>query len=86
MKLVTGHVLTNVAPGNATIAEAWLEEEGIARSRLEAIEEEIRAEIEAAVEEALVSRTERMPDGAACEFPGFSAGVRQPGLAARLRS
>jgi len=27
VKIVTGHVLTNVAPGNATIAEAWLEEE-----------------------------------------------------------
>lgn len=66
--------------------EAWLEEEGIARSRLESIEEAVRTEVEAAVEEALVSRTERMPDGAACEFPGFSAGVRQPGLASRLKA
>lgn len=66
--------------------EAYLEEEGIARSRLEAIEAGVAGEIEAAIEEALQSRNDRMPAGPDCEFPGFSDGVRQPGLAARLRS
>lgn len=41
--------------------EAWLEEEGIARDRLEAIEAEVSAEVEAAAEEALRSRDEVMP-------------------------
>ena len=64
--------------------EAYLEEEGIPRTRLEAIEEGVFTEIEEAVEAALQSRDQRMPDGAQCEYDGFSAGVRQPGLAARI--
>lgn len=64
--------------------EAWLEERGIARARLEQIERDVGAEIEAAAERALESRDSRMPAGAEAELPGFSAGVRQPGLAARF--
>jgi TPP-dependent pyruvate/acetoin dehydrogenase alpha subunit len=64
--------------------EAWLEERGVPRPRLEEIEAAIGEEIEAAVEEALQSRTGRMPPGNDAELAGFSAGVRQPGLAERL--
>ncbi len=63
--------------------EAWLEGEGIPRARLEAIEADVVREIDEAVAAALESRSARMPEGAGCEYPGFSAGVRQPGLAAR---
>ena len=41
--------------------EAYLEEQGIAREMLEALENEVAAEIEAAAEEALRSKSERMP-------------------------
>lgn len=44
--------------------EAWLEGEGISRGRLEAIEERVAAKVDAAAEEALRSRDERMPEGA----------------------
>jgi acetoin:2,6-dichlorophenolindophenol oxidoreductase subunit alpha len=42
--------------------EYWLEAEGVSRTRLEEIEAGVVAEIEAAAEEALSSRTERLPD------------------------
>lgn len=64
--------------------EAYLQEEGIPASRLEAIEADVTSEIDAAIDAALRSRERRMPDGAECEFPGFSEGMRQPGLAARI--
>ncbi len=43
--------------------EAWLHGEGIARERLEAIEAEVTAEVDAAAEEALRSRESAMPVG-----------------------
>ena len=43
--------------------EAWLEAEGVARDRLEKIEEDVSAEIDAAAEEALKSRDTAMPVG-----------------------
>ncbi|HEX2204926.1 MAG TPA: thiamine pyrophosphate-dependent dehydrogenase E1 component subunit alpha [Longimicrobium sp.] len=43
--------------------ETWLEGEGIARARLEAIEAEVVAEVDAAAEEALRSRETAMPVG-----------------------
>lgn len=43
------------------VYEAWLEGEGIARERMDAIEGEVAAEVNAAAEEALRSRDTRMP-------------------------
>ncbi|HEV2149128.1 MAG TPA: thiamine pyrophosphate-dependent enzyme [Longimicrobiaceae bacterium] len=43
--------------------EAWLEEEGIPRARLEEIEARVAAEVDAAAEEALRSRETAMPRG-----------------------
>ncbi|HEX2189738.1 MAG TPA: thiamine pyrophosphate-dependent dehydrogenase E1 component subunit alpha [Longimicrobiaceae bacterium] len=43
--------------------EAWLEEEGIARARLEEVEARVAAEVDAAAEEALRSRDSAMPRG-----------------------
>ena len=43
--------------------EAWLEEEGIPRARLEELEAAIAAEVDAAAEEALHSRDAAMPRG-----------------------
>jgi TPP-dependent pyruvate/acetoin dehydrogenase alpha subunit len=64
--------------------EAWLEETGVPRERLERIEAEVTAEVEGAAERALARRGEAMPAPAAAELPGISAGVRQPGLAHRI--
>jgi TPP-dependent pyruvate/acetoin dehydrogenase alpha subunit len=64
--------------------EEYLTGAGLDRARLEAIEERIAGEIEEAAERAVQSREGGMPAGAGAEFEGFSAGVRQPGLAARL--
>jgi TPP-dependent pyruvate/acetoin dehydrogenase alpha subunit len=63
--------------------EEYLIGEGIGRDRLEAIEADIIAEVDAAAEAALTSRQTALPRGDAAEYEGFSAGVRQPGLAAR---
>jgi pyruvate dehydrogenase E1 component alpha subunit len=63
--------------------EAWLEEQGM-RARLEAIEAAVSEEVDAAVDTALRSRQEAMPAGELTEYPPYSTGVRQPGLAARL--
>jgi TPP-dependent pyruvate/acetoin dehydrogenase alpha subunit len=57
---------------------------GVARSRLEEVEAEVTQEVDAAAEAALEDREERAPAPAGAEFEGISAGVRQPGLAARL--
>jgi TPP-dependent pyruvate/acetoin dehydrogenase alpha subunit len=64
--------------------EEYLLGVGIARGRLEAIEAEVGAEIDAAAERALASREARMPPGGRAEYAGVSAGVRQPGLTARV--
>jgi 2-oxoisovalerate dehydrogenase E1 component len=65
--------------------EEYLMAEGVAdREALEAAEAEVSAELEAAVEEALAARHAEGPAGESAEYPGVSAGVRQPGLAARL--
>lgn len=64
--------------------EAWLLGEGIPRDRLVAIEDEETRTVEAAAERALHDRNDRMPAGEAAEWPGVSAGIRQPGLRARL--
>ncbi len=41
--------------------EGWLEEEGVSRERLQEIEAEVLAEVDAAAEEALRSREDAMP-------------------------
>jgi TPP-dependent pyruvate/acetoin dehydrogenase alpha subunit len=64
--------------------EAYLAGEGIERETLTSIEERLVAEIDEAAENALAGREARMPEGAAAELEGVSAGVRQPGLAFRL--
>jgi TPP-dependent pyruvate/acetoin dehydrogenase alpha subunit len=63
--------------------EEWLVRRGIDRERLARVEADVGAEIDAAAERALASRDERMPAPERAELPGISAGVRQPGLAAR---
>jgi TPP-dependent pyruvate/acetoin dehydrogenase alpha subunit len=64
--------------------EEYLVGTGIARERLESIEAEVAEAVDAAAEEALHSRESAVPAGEMAEYPGISAGVRQPGLAARL--
>ena len=48
--------------------EAWLEGEGIARDRLEAIEADVTAEVDAAADEAIRSRDTAMPAGETVEL------------------
>jgi TPP-dependent pyruvate/acetoin dehydrogenase alpha subunit len=64
--------------------EVWLIGEGISAERLAAIEAEVTAEVESAAESARAARDAQEPGGDRVEYAGFSAGVRQPGLAARL--
>jgi 2-oxoisovalerate dehydrogenase E1 component len=64
--------------------EEYLATEGVARSTLEQIEAAVTKEIDEAAEAALERRGAAVPDGATAEFDGISAGVRQPGIAARL--
>jgi 2-oxoisovalerate dehydrogenase E1 component len=64
--------------------EEYLTGAGIARDRLEAIEATVLEEVEAAAEAALTDRDAKMAEPAAAEYDGISAGVRQPGLTARL--
>jgi pyruvate dehydrogenase E1 component alpha subunit len=66
--------------------EEYLVATGISRSRLEEIETQVTAEVESAAERVRATRDARMPSPALAEYPGVSAGVRQPGLAARLSS
>jgi TPP-dependent pyruvate/acetoin dehydrogenase alpha subunit len=66
--------------------EEHLVRQGIARERLEAVEAEITEEIDAAAEAALQDREARTPAPAGAEYDGISAGVRQPGLAARINA
>jgi TPP-dependent pyruvate/acetoin dehydrogenase alpha subunit len=64
--------------------EEYLIERGVQRARLEQIEQRVIAEIDAAAERAASTRADRMPPGKNAELAGVSAGVRQPGLNARL--
>jgi TPP-dependent pyruvate/acetoin dehydrogenase alpha subunit len=64
--------------------EEYLVGAGISRARLEEIELQVTEEVESAAERARATRDARMPAPALAEYPGVSAGVRQPGLAARL--
>jgi TPP-dependent pyruvate/acetoin dehydrogenase alpha subunit len=63
--------------------EEYLVAEGLDRSRLEALEVEVTAQVEAAADAVLEDRAAKAPAAASAEFEGVSAGVRQPGLAAR---
>jgi len=63
--------------------EAYLQDRDVDAPELEAIEARVTKEVEAAAERALAERGS-MPAPEAAEWPGFSAGSRQPGLAARL--
>jgi TPP-dependent pyruvate/acetoin dehydrogenase alpha subunit len=62
----------------------YLVQQGTARERLDALEREIADEVDAAAEAALQDREARTPDPASAEYEGISAGVRQPGLTARM--
>lgn len=64
--------------------EEHLVQQGIARDRLDAIEQQIASEIDAAAEAVLFDRNERTPAPAGAEYEGISAGMRQPGLAGRI--
>ena len=66
--------------------EAYLAGEGIGPDRLASIEADVTAAVEAAAESAREAREALAPGGERVEYPGFSAGVRQPGLASRLGS
>jgi TPP-dependent pyruvate/acetoin dehydrogenase alpha subunit len=63
--------------------EEYLVGRGIERARLEELESRITTEIDAAAEAALAGREQKTPPPEAAELDGISAGVRQPGLAAR---
>lgn len=65
--------------------EEYLVAEGVARDRLATIEAEVSKEVEAAADGALAARERHMPSPQSAELEGISAGVRQPGLAGRLR-
>jgi TPP-dependent pyruvate/acetoin dehydrogenase alpha subunit len=64
--------------------EEYLVGEGIARARLEQIENDVMTQVESAAERARESREARLPPPELAEYEGVSAGVRQPGLHARL--
>jgi TPP-dependent pyruvate/acetoin dehydrogenase alpha subunit len=64
--------------------ESYLLAEGIDRTRLELVEQDVTAEVEAAAEAALHRREEKAPSPETAEYAGVSAGVRQPGVAARM--
>ena len=64
--------------------EEWLVARGFARERLTDIENSVIAEVDAAADKVAAERANVMPNPAEAELEGVSAGVRQPGLAARL--
>ena len=66
--------------------EEYLVQEGVARERLTEIEDRVSAEVDEAADAALLDRDARMPEPAAAELEGISAGMRQAGHAARLAS
>jgi TPP-dependent pyruvate/acetoin dehydrogenase alpha subunit len=64
--------------------EEYLAGEGIGRDTLESIETRITEQVEAAADASVRERDARTPAPSAAEYDGVSAGVRQPGIAARL--
>lgn len=64
--------------------EEYLVAHGITRATLDSLEEKVSAEVEAAAEKALAARDDGMPRPESAELNGISAGVRQPGITARL--
>ena len=64
--------------------EEYLVSTGFDRDRLEAIEADVHEAVESAAESARARRDELAPSPESAELEGFSAGVRQPGLAGRL--
>jgi TPP-dependent pyruvate/acetoin dehydrogenase alpha subunit len=64
--------------------EEYLVQRSVARERLEEVEREVTAAVEHAAERVRAEKGDHMPAAELAELEGFSAGVRQPGLAARL--
>jgi len=64
--------------------EEYLAARGVERTTLESIEARVGEEIDRASDAALERREANAPKGPEAEYPGFSAGIRQPGLAGRL--
>jgi len=64
--------------------EEHLVAQGVTRAALTDIEERVSNEVDEAAEAALADREARMPRPQDAELAGVSAGVRQPGLVARL--
>lgn len=95
-----GHATHDEAEARATLApelfehwgrrdpiglyEAYLQEEGLPAARLQEVEDAITAEVEQAERDALASREAAPALPADAEYPGWSEGVRQPGLTRRL--
>ncbi len=65
--------------------EEYLLARTIERAQLEAIEMRVTAEVDAAADSAAAARTSALPKPEAAELAGISAGIRQPGLAHRIR-
>jgi TPP-dependent pyruvate/acetoin dehydrogenase alpha subunit len=65
--------------------EEYLVGRGVPRDRLEAVEREVSAQVEEAAEGVRATKADQLPVAEWAELEGISAGVRQPGLAARLR-
>jgi TPP-dependent pyruvate/acetoin dehydrogenase alpha subunit len=64
--------------------EEYLVGRGVGRDRLAEVEQEVTTEVEAVAEQVRGERADHMPAAASAELEGFSAGVRQPGLAGRV--
>jgi TPP-dependent pyruvate/acetoin dehydrogenase alpha subunit len=64
--------------------EEYLVAHDVERGQLEAIEQRVIAEVDAAAESAAAARTTTLPKPEAAELAGISAGTRQPGLAHRI--
>jgi 2-oxoisovalerate dehydrogenase E1 component len=64
--------------------EEYLVGRGLGRDQLAEVEAGVTAEVETAADRALAARGDQMPAPESAELEGFSAGVRQPGLAARV--
>ena len=81
---------------DASLFEAWgrrdpiglyeehLVQRGIPRDRLNAVEQRIAGEIDAAADDVLQDRDANIPAPDGAEYEGISAGIRQPGLAGRV--
>jgi acetoin:2,6-dichlorophenolindophenol oxidoreductase subunit alpha len=64
--------------------EQYLVWRGLDRARLADVEREVTAEVEEAAEGVRAERAGRAPEPRTAELDGFSAGIRQPGLAGRV--